>query len=117
MAETKWNVEFYTDARNQSPVREHIKSLQARDRVKVTHVLKLLEEFGTQLRSPHAEFVEDGIWELRASRNRLFYFLHVDQTFIILHGYFKKTPKAPRKEINTAKRRRDDYLRRWHDAT
>jgi len=85
-------------------------ALSARDRAKVNNVLRLLEEFGTDLGMPHARRIKGRLWELRPGDNRLFYFLQVEHQFIILHGYRKRSMKAPEKEIETALRRMQEFL-------
>ena len=85
-------------------------ALSARDRAKVNNVLRLLEEFGTDLGMPHARRIKGRLWELRPGDNRLFYFLQVEHKFIILHGYRKRSMKAPEKEITTALRRMQEFL-------
>ena len=84
--------------------------LSARDRAKVNNVLRLLEEFGTDLGMPHARRIKGRLWELRPGDNRLFYFLQIERKFIILHGYRKRSMKAPEKEIATALRRMQEFL-------
>jgi phage-related protein len=74
-------------------------------------VLDLLQEFGPLLGMPHARPVGD-LWELRAGPGRLFYFAYMGRRFIILHGYRKQGPKAPKREIETAMRRWADFLER-----
>jgi hypothetical protein len=50
--------------------------------------------------------------ELRASASRFFYFAFTGRRFVILHGYRKKSQKAPRREIEAALRRMDGYVER-----
>ncbi|MDO4515073.1 MAG: type II toxin-antitoxin system RelE/ParE family toxin [Lachnospiraceae bacterium] len=52
------------------------------------------------------------MWELRPGNNRVFYFYHKDDTFVLLHHFRKKSQKTPRREIERAKLNRDDYLSR-----
>jgi phage-related protein len=85
-------------------------ALSARDRAKVNNVLRLHEEFGTNLGMPHARRIKGRLWELRPGDNRLFYFLQIDRKFVILHGYRKRSMKAPEKEIATALRRMQELL-------
>jgi phage-related protein len=58
-----------------------------------------------------------GLWELRIQQgsdvSRIFYFLPVGNTFILLHGFLKKTQKIPPQELETALRYKADYLRRF----
>jgi len=105
-----WHIFFYEDHRGRSPVLDFMNSLSAKDRAKVNNVLRLLEEFGTDLGMPHARRIKGRLWELRPGDNRLFYFLQVEHKFIVLHGYRKQSMKAPEKEIATALRRMQEFL-------
>jgi phage-related protein len=100
-----WQIHFYEDHRGKSPALDFINNLSPKDRAKVNNVLRLLEEFGTNLGMPHARRIEGQLWELRPGDNRLFYCLFMDQKFVILHGFRKQSMKTPEKEIATAMRR------------
>ena len=52
------------------------------------------------------------IWELRLGNNRVLFFYHRDNTFVLLHHFRKKTQKTPKREINKAKAERDDWISR-----
>ncbi len=78
-------------------------------------VIDLLKEFGVKLGMPHARPIA-GMWELRAGAGRCFYVSHHGQRFIILHGYRKKSQSAPRKEIETAKRRWTEFLSQENES-
>lgn len=59
------------------------------------------------------EFYEtiDGIselWEFRPGHNRVLFFYHKDNTYVLLHHFRNKTQKTPRREIDKAKAERDD---------
>lgn len=56
--------------------------------------------------------LEEDIWELRPGSNRVLYFYHKDDTYVLLHSFRKKTQKTPRREIEKAKAERDDWLTR-----
>ena len=100
-----WQIHFYEDHRGKSPVLDFINQLSPKDRAKINNVLRLLEEFGTNLGMPHARRIEGRLWELRPGDNRLFYCLHVGKQFVVLHGFRKQSMKTPEKEIATALRR------------
>jgi phage-related protein len=114
--EKRWTVEFYTDVRGRRPAWEFVQALPAKEYAAMLRALDLLQEFGVCLKMPHVAPVEKGLWELRAEAGRLFYFAHTGRRFIILHGYRKKSQKAPRREIEMALRRWDDLLRREHEG-
>ncbi len=74
--------------------------------------IELLSKNGTHLPESITKHIEDGIWELRPGNNRIFYFSHENNTFILLHSFRKKSQKTPRREIEKAKSERDDYVKR-----
>lgn len=109
-----WNIEYYEFASGKRPVEEFIDSLDAKSQARITRTLDLLEEFGINLGVPYARHLERQLWELRVrhgrNRYRIIYFLHTGQTFILLHGFAKKTGPVPRGDMEIAEKRRDDYL-------
>ena len=111
-----WNIEYYQSGAGRSPVEEFIDSLDAKSRARIARTLDLLEEFGISLGMPYARHFEKQLWELRIrhgrNRYRIIYFLYTGQTFILLHGFTKKTGPVPRADMETAESRRDDYLSR-----
>ena len=74
--------------------------------------IELLQQNGTHLNENITKHLEDGIWELRPGNNRVFYFFFQDNIFVLLHQFRKKSQKTPKREIEKAKRERDDYLSR-----
>ena len=50
--------------------------------------------------------------ELRPGNNRVLFFYHKDDTYVLLHQFRKKTQKTPRREIDKAKIERDDWKSR-----
>ena len=47
-----WDIHFYEDHRGNRPVLDFINSLNHKEKAKVNNVLRLLEEFGTDLGTP-----------------------------------------------------------------
>ena len=109
-----WDIEYYQSATGKSPVAEFIDSLDAKSRASIARTLDLLEEFGISLGMLYARHLEKQLWELRVrhgrNRHRIIYFLDTGQTFILLHGFTKKTGPVPRADMEMAESRRDDYL-------
>ena len=109
-----WNVEYFETERGDCPVAEFIDSLDAKSQAKVARALDLLEEFGTNLGTPYTKHIEKQLWELRVrhgtNRYRVIYFLAAERTFVLLHGFTKKTDALSRGDIETAQRRRTEYL-------
>ena len=105
-----WQIRFYIDHRQKEVVLDFINRLSPKERAKVFNTLRLLQEFGPQLGMPHVRRIQGRLWELRPGDNRLFYFLYVNETFVILHGFRKQSQKTPEKEIETALRRMREIL-------
>ncbi len=45
--------------------------------------------------------------------SRIFYFLPIGNKFVLLHGFLKKDQKTSKKELETALRYKEDYVRRF----
>lgn len=116
-----WNIEFYKTEGGRIPVKEFLDSLPVKHKTKAQFVIDLLAEYGPLLKEPFTKSISGAkLRELRiqASPNiyRIFYFAYVDGSFILLHSFTKKTQQIPRKEIEIAEKRMDDYIRRYkHD--
>ena len=80
----------------------------------------MLQTLGTDLKKPHASYIDDGIWELRTKQStnisRILYFTFAQNKIILLNGFIKKTKKTPSEEIDRAKKYRDDHKRRFGDG-
>ena len=76
----------------------------------------LLEAKGTKLSLPHVEPLGDKLFQLRiqcaGNITRIIYFAAKGRTFVLLHGFVKKTQKTPDREKEIAKVCMQDYLRR-----
>ena len=74
--------------------------------------IQLLQEIGTRLPNNITKHLVEDIWELRPGNNRVLYFYHKEDTFVLLHHFRKKTQKTPMSELEKAKRERNDYIAR-----
>lgn len=72
--------------------------------------IDLLRTNGTNLSVKIAKRLDDDIWELRPGKNRVLFFYHKGDAYVLLHHFRKKTQKTPPREIKQAKRERDDYI-------
>lgn len=111
----KFKVEFYETADGQKPVEEFLISLDDKMRAKLVHMMELLEEKGTELRSPYTKPLNDGIFELRCRQSsnitRALFFFYIGGKIVVTNGFIKKTQKTPVNEMLLAKKRRMDYIR------
>ncbi len=100
-----WNIVFYLDHRGKCPPLEFIEKLPVKEQAKIRNVLRLLQEFGTNLGMPHTKHIQGKLWEIRPGGIRMFNFAYIEQQLVILHGYRKQSQKAPEREIAIALRR------------
>lgn len=116
-----YNIEFYEKSDGSSDVWLFLEDLRNRKDTnkdariqykQATMYIELLQNNGTRLPENITKHIEEDIWELRPGNNRIFYFYRMENTFVLLHQFRKKTQKTPKKEIEQAKRERDDYLSR-----
>lgn len=85
-------------------------------RAKLERSILLLQQVGPTLRLPYSEYLEDGIFEIRAKQGsnitRILYFFFVGKKITLTNGFIKKTQKTPKNQIELAKKYRDEYKNR-----
>ena len=112
----KFKVLFYQKADGSEPVKQFLNSLDKKMRAKKVRTIEALQNNGNDLREPYSKHLDDGIFELRAKVgtdiSRVLYFFFIGQRVILTNGFIKKTQKTPKKEINLAKKYRNDFLQR-----
>ena len=119
-----WNVDYYMKENGESPVKDFIKTLPPKHSAKVLWEIELLEKLGTKMKAPYAASLKNkkykGLWELRIQQgsniSRIFYFLPIGNTFILLHGFLKKSNKTPVIELETSLAYMNDYKRRINNV-
>ena len=116
-----YRIEFYEDKNGISDLWIFLEKLRIKAQTsknariqykQITFYIQLLQDNGTYLSENITKHIDENIWELRPGYNRVFYFYLENNTFVLLHHFRKKSQKTPRKEIEQAKKERDDYLSR-----
>jgi phage-related protein len=106
-------VVFFVENDGSVPIVDWLDGLLSKAQVKCLAKLKRLEEKGHELRRPEADFLRDGVYELRVGLEginyRLLYFFHGNEAVVISHGITKERV-VPAREIDLAAQRRDRYL-------
>ena len=68
--------------------------------------LRWLKQKGYEMRRPLADYLTDGIYELRAKRRgvnyRMLYFFHGSRAVVVTHGFAKQCSRVPGSEIRRA---------------
>lgn len=116
----QWTIDFYRNEKGVSHVLNFLESIQDKKlKAKILKDIQLLGQLGSDLKMPHAKYIEDGIWELRTKQStnisRILYFTFKENKIILLTGFVKKTQKTPRQEILRAKEYREDHIRRFEN--
>lgn len=102
-----WQVDFY----NQS-VENDILSMPPKIQARMLKLLELIEMHGANLGSPHTEPMGDGLFEVRAKAQEgigrsLFCYMQ-GRHIMVLHAFVKKSGKTPKKDLELAKKRKQE---------
>lgn len=119
----EWQVLYYKKESGEIPVLEYLLSLDVKMRAKAFNEIELLEKHGSHLREPYVKHIQGekykDLFELRvklaSNISRVFYFSYSKKTFVLLHGFTKKSDKTPARELDRALQYKLDYERRRDD--
>jgi phage-related protein len=104
---------FYRTAAGGEPVRDWLRSLSAEDRRTIGTDLATVQ-VGWPIGMPLCRSLGAGLWEVRSrlSGNRIarLVFFVAEGRIGILHGFIKKTQKAPPADIALAQRRMKEMM-------
>jgi phage-related protein len=96
---------LYREEDGTVPLLEWFDQLQPKALAKCRVKLERLNELGNELRRPEADFLRDGIYELRVGLGgqnyRMLYFFWADQAVVMTHGLVKERA-VPVKDIERA---------------
>ena len=96
------------------PVLEWLEELPERVHAKGAGRVRRLAELGHEMRRPEADYLGEGIYELRwryqSVNYRVLYFFHGRDAVILSHG-FTKEDRVPPREIDLAVRRKAAFQR------
>ncbi len=108
----KVDVIFYKEDDGTVPVIEWLRSLQAKAYDKCYVKIERLAESGHELRRPEADYLRDGIYELRVKFQklnlRILYFFFGGMAVVISHGLAKED-RVPGVEIDKAIERKRKF--------
>ena len=102
---------FYELPSRRVPVREWIRSLDAVDRKIIGEDIKDVE-FSWPIGMPLVRALGAGLWEVRSSltqgRVARVLFCVKEGRMVLLHGFIKKTQKAPQSDLSLALKRKQE---------
>jgi len=96
---------IYQESKGDVPLVDWLVKLPEKARAKVDAKVELLAELGHELRRPHADYLQDGIYELRIGfqkkNYRILYTFVGHQIALLTHAIVKEN-RVPPKEIDEA---------------
>ena len=110
----KTRVVLYKEDDGACPFLEWLDELEDKSKDKCMVKLQRLAELGHELRRPEADFLRDGIYELRMKRGhvqyRVLYFFQGNQAAVVSHGLTKER-EVPAREIDKAVECKNKFLK------
>ena len=109
---------FYQESAGDVPVLEWLQELKRKNMkgfLNCAARIDRLATYGHELRRPLADYLRDDIYELRAKhRNvqyRIFYYFEGQNVVVLSHAIVKKTSAVPKKDIDLAIQRKEEFER------
>lgn len=106
----KTKVLLYRDADGSVPLLEWLDSLPSKAVAKCRARIERLAELGHELRRPEADFLRDGVYELRVGfqgqNYRILYFFHGKAVVVLSHGLVKEREVPPTQIDKALERKR-----------
>ena len=103
------DIVFFKEDDGSVTLRDWLDSIPKKAQAKCLIKLGRLEELGHELRRPEADYLRDGIYELRVRLQsvnyRMLYFFHGQTATVVSHGIVKEK-EVPAKEIELAMMRK-----------
>lgn len=109
---------FYKDDNNNVPIEKFLTELAKTNQVLLAQTLKGIEKLRNKAyhREPLSKYLESQLWELRikAGTNilRIIYTFQTGHIIILLHGFIKKGQKTPLKELEIARKRLKEVIKK-----
>jgi len=94
-----WKIKFYKNDEGECPIQDFIETLSEKDKDKLYALLRELKNVGIGMRRPKADYLRDGIHELRIKFSqgsaRPLYFFCFETNIVITHAFYKKQQEVP----------------------
>ena len=97
---------YFIDEGGCRPVKEFIDSLTDKEQAKIHAYITELKSQGNNLRRPMADYLRDGIYELRPKDNRIFYFFYLRDKAVLIHAINKHVKRIPENDLKLCIKRK-----------
>lgn len=113
---SKWRIVYFISSSGENPVSKFIDSCAKNQQVKILRIFSHLGEHGVKAAIPHVKKLSGTpFWEIRIlgkDNIRIIYAIELEKTILLLHGFFKKRQKTPKKEIKICYKRYQEFKER-----
>ena len=100
------SIYYFVDERGYNFVKEFIDNLPTKEQAKIFAYITELKNQGHNLRRPLADYLGNGIYELRPKDSRIFYFFFLKDSAVLVHVIKKKTDKIPKEDLKLCLKRK-----------
>lgn len=97
---------YFKDEEGNKPVKEFIDSLSDTEQAKIYAYIAELKAQGHNLRRPMADYLREGVYELRPRDNRIFYFFYSRDRAVLVHAIKKHVRKIPEGDLKLCIKRK-----------
>jgi phage-related protein len=113
----EFKIEFYETEQGRCPVRDFLDEIKTTDPNNFAIILAGINKLKWREyhHSPLSRHIGQGLYELRhvgKLNTRIFYFFARRRSIVLVHGMVKKGRKIPKRERDTALRRKKDWEQR-----
>lgn len=112
-----YTIIYYKTWRGEIPALEFIDTLTVKVQSKIRKQILLLSYEGPKLKRPYADYLRDGIYELRVkfspNEYRVLYFFYQRTNIILTHGFVKKSDRVPDSGIEKAIKFKLEFKQRY----
>jgi hypothetical protein len=109
----KIEVVFFRDDDGTVPVLDWLDKLTVKAQAKCTVKIERLKQMGHELRRPEADYLRDGIYELRIGLQgmnyRILYFFYGSKAAVLAQGLVKER-LVPHRDIESAIKRKNKFI-------
>ena len=110
----KPQVVFFRTETGREPVREWLEKFDEADEQRIYAVIRAVwMDWEAALRKQRVKKLADDLWEIRRPirKNRTIrvVFTREDNKMVLLHGFVKKSQRIPRKDLQLARKRKDQW--------
>lgn len=113
-----WDLDYYKTESGNNLIHDYLNRLNKKHKVAdiaaIRLYLKRLCEYGYKVNEVYpgtTKYLGDGIYELRPTTTRIFFFYFEKDTIVLLHAIEKKRMDIPKGEIKKALQEKQEYER------